>query len=180
MGFYREDWYVMKVYWTCTYPGCTHKNETTSHLVNKMHHLHNGSYHELAPFKKEKKKPEPLKKLKAEVWDLFSEYVRRSESIKGFCKCVTCGKIDHWKNMQAGHFIHGTSFLIPELVHPQCPVCNGFGHGVLDRYREWMILKYGEKELARLEFLAKRPHIYSNFELQQYKKMYTKMLKELD
>lgn len=170
----------MKIYFTCPYPGCTHKNETTSHLVNKMHHLHNGSYYELAPFKKEKKAPNNIKKLKSDVWDLFSEWVRRSAADEdGYCGCVSCGKIDHWKNMQAGHFIHGTLFLIPELVHPQCPHCNGFLHGNLIPYKEWMLKEYGEKNLARFEFLAKQKHKYTVFELQQFKKLYTEKLKEL-
>ncbi len=80
----------MKTYWTCLYPRCTHKNETTSHLVDGLRHLHNGSFYELTPFKKEKKSANNIKILKSEVWDLFSEWVRRSASDEdGYCGCVT-------------------------------------------------------------------------------------------
>ena len=38
--------------------------------------------------------------------NIFSQYVRLSNSKDGKCKCVTCGKEGHWKNggIQAGHF----------------------------------------------------------------------------
>jgi hypothetical protein len=169
----------MKIYWTCTYSKCTHKNEVTSHLVSEVPHIHNGKKYQLIPFKKEKKPTNNIKKLKVEVWDLFSEWVRRSASDEdGYCGCVSCGKIDHWKNMQAGHFIHGTSFLIPELVHPQCPHCNGFLHGNLIPYKEWMIKEYGQKTLDKLEYLAKQKHKYTVFELNQFKKLYQGKLRE--
>lgn len=128
----------------------------------------------------ERKPTNNIKKLKSDVWDLFSEYVRRSEADKdGICQCVTCGRYDHWKKMQAGHYIHGTMFLIPELVHPQCPQCNGFKAGNQAQYKEFMLKTYGQKKLDELEFLANRPHVFTVFELQQYKKLYTQKLGEL-
>ena len=170
----------MKIYWTCPYPRCTHKNETTSHLVDSLLHIHDNKSYILTPFKKEKRPANQLKKLKGEVWDLFSEYVRRSEAnAEGYCKCCSCGKVDHYKNMQAGHYIHGTSFSIPELVHAQCPQCNGFNHGNLVMYKEYMLNLYGQKMLDRLEFLAKRRHDYSIFELNKLKEMYQGKLKGL-
>lgn len=128
----------------------------------------------------DRKKPDSLKILKREVWDLFSEWVRRSEANdQGFVQCVTCKKYLHWADAQAGHFIHGTLFLIPELVHPQCPQCNGYLHGNLVPYKEFMLKKYGQKNVDRFEYLAKRPHVYTVFELQQTKKLYSEKLKEL-
>ena len=169
----------MKVYWTCPIKNCTHPRETTSHLVPSVPHLHGGTEYQLIPFKKEKKKYDSIRKLKADVWDLFSEWVRRSESINGHCRCVTCGLVIPWKNAQAGHYIHGTLFLIPELVHVQCQHCNGMLHGNLIRYKEYMLNRYGEKLLDKLEFLAKRPHKYTVFELRQFEKIYLDKLKAL-
>jgi hypothetical protein len=134
----------------------------------------------LFPFKKEKRPANNIKILKNEVWDLFSEWVRRSEANdEGYGRCVTCGSLRHWKAADAGHYIHRTLFLIPELVHFQCKQCNGYGHGVLDRYKEFMLKKYGQKTLDKLEYLAKRPHNYTVFELNQFKKLYQGKLKEL-
>jgi hypothetical protein len=166
--------------WEC--PACSHK-EKTSPCVQKLIHIHGGKEVELTPFRKAMKKRgvDTVKSLKVKAWDVFSEWVRRSASDEdGYCGCVTCGKIDHWKNMQAGHYIHGTLFLIPELVHPQCPVCNGFKAGMAVEYKEYMIKRYGENKVAELTYKAKNLFKkLSIFELQQYIKLYTEKLKEL-
>lgn len=144
-----------------------------------MTHLHGKDEVDLNPYKKPMKERgvDTVKSLKKEVWDLFSEYTRRTEADEnGICKCVTCGRRDHWKKMQAGHFIHGTLFLIPELVHVQCPVCNGFKAGMAIEYKEYMLLIYGQDKLNQLEFLAKRPHVFSIFELQKFRELYKSKL----
>ena len=169
----------MKISWHC--PHCL-KKEETSPRVCAVYHIH-GDQVALEPYKKPRRKASEVtpKSLKKEVWALFSEYIRRAEADEhGVCKCVTCGRRDMWKNMQAGHYIHGTLFLIPELVHVQCPVCNGFKAGMAVEYKEFMLKKYGQSELDRLEFLAKRPHIYTIFELQQFKALYKDKLAQLD
>jgi hypothetical protein len=128
----------------------------------------------------ERKKPDSIKILKKEVWDLFSEWVRRSEANdQGFVQCVTCGKWLPWADGDAGHYIHGTLFLIPELCHFQCKICNGLKHGNLNAYKAWMIKKYGLAKVQYFEFIAKRPHKYTVFELTQYKKLYQEKLKAL-
>ena len=128
----------------------------------------------------ERKKPDSIKILKREVWDLFSEWVRRSEAdSEGICKCVTCGKYVPWTDGDTGHYIHGTLFLIPELCHFQCKQCNGFKHGNLVAYKDYMIKKYGLAKVQYFEFIAKRPHKYTVFELQNFKKMYQAKLAEL-
>jgi hypothetical protein len=169
----------MRITWTCKICG---RKETTSHNAIHVSHLHGKEEIDLIPYKKAMKERgvDTVASLKAEVWKLFSEYVRRTESDEhGYCVCVTCGKRDHYKNMQAGHFIHGTLFRIPELVHVQCPQCNGFKAGMAIEYKEYMIKKYSEDGLARIEFLAKRAHIFTIFELQQYKKLYLDKLENL-
>jgi len=121
-----------------------------------------------------------ISSLKKEVWDLFSEYTRRTEADEnGICTCVTCGRKDHWTKFDAGHYIHGTLFLIPELVHVQCRSCNGFKAGMAIEYKEYMLKLYGQELLNKLEFLAKRPHKFSIFELQKFKEMYKQKLSEL-
>jgi len=165
--------------WLC--PVCKKPQKASPH-VDGLIHIHNGQMYHLKPFKKETKQRgvDTVKSLKQEVWDLFSEWVRRSEADEnGYCKCVTCGRRDHWKKFQSGHYIHGTLFLIPELVHPQCPVCNGFRAGMAIEYKEWMIKKYGEAAVNRFTLLAKQQHKFTVFELQQYKKLYQGKLEGL-
>ena len=37
---------------------------------------------------------------------LLQRLVRlKASDDNGYCQCVTCGKIDHYKNMQGGHFM---------------------------------------------------------------------------
>jgi hypothetical protein len=48
----------------------------------------------------------------------------------GFCKCVTCDTVKHYKELQGGHFIprgKSATKLLVENVHPQCRQCNAFG-----------------------------------------------------
>ena len=74
----------------------------------------------------------------------------QASNASGFCRCVTCGKVDHYKNMDGGHFISkGSSSrwaLVLENVHPQCKGCNSFHmrHGTAPHtYTLWMIDYYG-------------------------------------
>lgn len=105
------------------------------------------------------KKPSK-KTLKAKAWETFSEYIRRKYSdVNGNCKCVTCGKVDDWKKMQAGHAVggRGNSVLFHEsLVYPQCPSCNIFKNGNYNRYAVFMIKKFGLEKFE--EFLALKHH----------------------
>jgi hypothetical protein len=94
---------------------------------------------------------------------LLQRLVRlKASDDNGYCQCVTCGKVDHYKNMQGGHFIprHRTIFkLFEENIHPQCPHCNCWGmkqaHYVL-KYREWMVDNYGERRVKAMERMAWR------------------------
>ena len=94
---------------------------------------------------------------------LLQRLVRlKASDDNGYCQCVTCGKVDHYKAMQGGHFIPRgrTVFkLFEENIHPQCPSCNLWGmkqaHYVL-RYRQYMVFIYGEKRVKAMERLAWR------------------------
>ena len=94
----------------------------------------------------------------------------------GLCQCVTCGKWDHWKNMDGGHFISkgSSSFwaLREENIHPQCKGCNGFGmkHGNAEaRYTLWMIDYYGRDFVD--EMIATKKNV-----IKIYKKDYEEMI----
>ena len=94
---------------------------------------------------------------------LLQRLVRlKASDDNGYCQCVTCGKIDHYKAMQGGHFIPRgrTVFKLYEPnIQVQCPSCNLWGmkqaHYVL-RYRQWMVDYYGERRVKAMERLAWR------------------------
>ena len=68
----------------------------------------------------------------------------------GYCHCVSCGCVKHYKEMDGGHFIPkgSSSYWALDVanVHPQCKGCNGFGmkHGsAAQQYTSWMIDYFG-------------------------------------
>jgi len=69
-----------------------------------------------------------MSKAKRKAWSAFSLYIRISASdINGNAKCVTCGAVKSYKDLQAGHFIPGRRNAVlfsEEGVHPQCYHCN--------------------------------------------------------
>ena len=78
-------------------------------------------------------KPDSRKKLIATLDRWFSKFIRLRDSDRnGMCRCVTCGKPDHWKEMDAGHFISREKLPVrydERNVHAQCKQCNRFKSG---------------------------------------------------
>lgn len=130
-----------------------------------------------------KKKPK-IGSLKTKAWKLFSEIIRRKGADEnGNTKCVTCGKVDHWKRMQAGHFIAGrtNSILFEESgVHVQCYRCNVGLSGNVVEYYEFMLKKYGKEEVARLKDLRSQIRKISIPEYEEIIQTYKKRLEELE
>jgi hypothetical protein len=70
-------------------------------------------------------------KLDRTLWDLTSKIARitdaRNRGDGEYVVCISCGKVDHWKNMDAGHFISrrfkATKFHL-DNIHCQCRNCN--------------------------------------------------------
>lgn len=82
----------------------------------------------------------------------------------GYCTCVSCGRREHYKSMDGGHFIprgkHATK-LEETNIHPQCKPCNGFGmkHGDAEKnYTLWMIDWYGREYVNQLLIRSRKPH----------------------
>lgn len=105
--------------------------------------------------KKEKKK----KKInyKEKLWDIFKDYIRlRDADDRGYCKCISCGKVYFWKDIQSGHYVpknNGLFFYFNEDdVHAQCYSCNVGKSGNLIYYRKGLINKIGKDEVEKLEY----------------------------
>jgi hypothetical protein len=114
---------------------------------------------------------------------VFSVYIRLKESDgKGFCTCITCGKMHHYKGIHNGHFIprdrKATRF--NEMnCHPQCVYCNYHKHGQPDIYRSRLIEMYGKEEVEKLERLAQMGGADDSISLQQKIKEYKEKVKAL-
>jgi len=100
-----------------------------------------------------------VSKLKKELDKWFSLYIRLRESEEELCQCFTCGKVDHYKNMQNGHFqsrrFMATRYSEDGNCEIQCPKCNIFCGGEQFRFAMNLDAKYGEGTAQELEYLAR-------------------------
>jgi 5-methylcytosine-specific restriction endonuclease McrA len=110
---------------------------------------------------------------------VFSEYIRRRYAKNGIAECVTCGKKDHWKNLQAGHFMsrkHYATRWDEDNVEVQCMACNVYRYG-----EQYLFAKHLGEEKAD-ELLAKSRTMVKlkDWELQDMIEIYKKKLLELE
>jgi hypothetical protein len=95
-----------------------------------------------------------LPKLEKKAWDVFSKWIRnRDADENGYCKCISCGVVKHWKELQGGHFVKSGNKLVKfdeHNVHAQCVRCNKYLDGNEGEYARVILQRYGESELNRL------------------------------
>lgn len=108
------------------------------------------------PIKVKKAKPKSsIRKL----WDAFSQYVRQFYADEsGMVSCISCPTRKHWKEMQAGHFVHAakTNHVSYDTrnVKPQCAQCNKWRNGNPLPYAQVLQAVYGFgiiEELRRIK-----------------------------
>ena len=117
---------------------------------------------------------------------VFQKLVRlRAANEFGICECISCGKHDHWKKMQGGHYIsrsNKSTILHPDNVHPQCHQCNappsrgglaGNGEG----YHRALVEKIGEDGVSHLRQLSRESRQWSKHELADLK---VEFMEEID
>tara|TARA_R110002020_G_scaffold177087_6_gene369843 strand:- start:147 stop:551 length:405 start_codon:yes stop_codon:yes gene_type:complete len=100
-----------------------------------------------------------ISKLKKELDKWFSLYIRiREATDTGLSQCFTCGKVDHYKKLQCGHFqsrrCHSTRWN-EQNCQVQCVGCNMFKHGEQWKFGLALDVKYGGGTSQELEFLSK-------------------------
>jgi hypothetical protein len=123
----------------------------------------------------------PRKTAKNRAWDAFSLWVRLSNAdINGMVKCFTCDKVAHYKEMDAGHFIHRDALDFNEYnVNVQCTSCNRYlsGNGV--EYAVRMMRLYGVEVVEELMRLKNIPISYGIGELLEIEKKYKEKINGL-
>jgi hypothetical protein len=127
------------------------------------------------------------KKLKKDLWVIFSKYIRlrdclKTTGTKDNGKCFTCNRLVKIHECDAGHFISRTynSTLFNEKnVHLQCKKCNAFGGNVLE-YRRQIVKMYGEGADIELEDKATELKKFSPPELKDLIEVYKEKLKKLE
>lgn len=120
---------------------------------------------------------------KKRLWLIFSKYIRQRD--KG--RCISCGKIDDWRKMDAGHYIPRSlglaTYFDEKNVNCQCTRCNRFMHGNLSQYALALKVKYGDTILEELEWKRQegiKGNIrFGEFEFMEMIKIYKKKLEKL-
>jgi len=94
--------------------------------------------------------------------NIFSIYIRKRYAIEDISECFTCGKKDHWKSLQCGHFQSRRKYSTrwDKLnCQVQCAKCNIFSQGEQYIFGKKLDETYGEgtaNELAlKGNFLVK-------------------------
>lgn len=113
---------------------------------------------------------------------VFSIYVRRKDAIGDIARCVTCGRQDHYKLMQNGHYISRRVMALrfDELnCHVQCPDCNMRLSGNIPKYRKYLIEKYGLGRIEALEIRGRHGGKLTTHEIESYIAKYEALLKKI-
>ncbi len=108
-------------------------------------------------------------KYKAKLWKIFSLYIRlRDSDVNGYCRCISCEAVKHFKDCDAGHFVpknKGNAIYFDENdVNSQCQYCNRYLHGNLYLYGKALEDKIGKKAVNELFRKSKSIKKYSDKE----------------
>ena len=130
---------------------------------------------------KSKKKPSRSKLVK-KLDAIFSQYIRLKDSIGGYATCFTCGKKDHWKKLQNGHFQsrkHYATRWDEQNCQVQCAGCNVFRYGEQFLFAKYLDERFYAGLSDELFFKAKQIVKFTNSEIEdmilKYKKLVDSM-----
>lgn len=116
--------------------------------------------------------------LKKQLWTYFSRYIRQRDG----GVCISCGKVDSWKNTDAGHYIPKTAglsiYFDERNVNCQCTGCNRFKHGNLSNYAIAIMEKYGDSILVELDNERRKIRKIDNQEYVELIEKYKRKIQE--
>ena len=123
-------------------------------------------------------------KLKKKLDAIFSKYIRLKQADhRGYVTCVTCGKDDHYKNMQCGHFVSRGKLATrydETNCNVQCVGCNMFKAGEQYKHGRYIDLVHGQGTADKL--MAKGNEICQmrTYDYEALITKYTMLVKELE
>ena len=114
--------------------------------------------------------------------NIFSQYIRlRNANAQGIAECYTCGKKDHWKKLQCGHFMSRKSYSTrwDEMnCNVQCVKCNMFEQGMSYVFGLNLNKDFGDGTAEGLLHKSKQIVKLQNYELEGLITKYTALVKK--
>ena len=113
---------------------------------------------------------------------VFSQYIRRKDAIDEIATCVTCGKKDHYKKLQCGHWAsrrHYSTRWDEQNCNVQCSGCNVFRAGEIYLYTKYLCSQYGENFPEELYIKSQKTVKFTDVDLVQMIDKYTSLLGSL-
>lgn len=141
---------------------------------------------EISEVKVKKRIPDKYskKKLTEKLDRIFSVYIRiKYADNRGYCRCISCGKVHYWKDIQCGHYMSRRYFSTrwsEDNCRPQDVSCNIFNQGNIQMYRIALIKEIGEQRVNLIEARAMQENSkYGEFELNAMIQHYTKEVERI-
>lgn len=126
-----------------------------------------------------KSKPNLVKKLDR----LFSLYIRLRDAMpNGYVRCISCGKIKTFDDVDCGHFYsrtHMSTRFDEDNCNAECKFCNRFSADHLIAYQTNLIRKIGISRFEKLGLKAKYTCHWLDSELEDRIKYYSQKVNEL-
>lgn len=100
------------------------------------------------------------------LWKWVSLYSRLKgcpDNSQGFTHCITCGKVHHYKDMDAGHYISRKwkpTKYDDDNIHAQCVHCNQHLAGNVDKYAEVLGVEIAEALFKKSRTPAKKMRLW--------------------
>jgi hypothetical protein len=111
----------------------------------------------------------PTRKSLIEKLDkVFSIYIRTRYAVDEIAECYTCGKKEHYKKLQAGHFAsrrHYSTRWNEYNVQVQCYGCNIANQGMQFQFGKNLCLQYGDNFADELMIQSKQIRKFDDIEI---------------
>lgn len=124
-----------------------------------------------------------LSSLEKKLDKVFSQYIRLKDADEGgTTQCVTCGKLEYWKDLDCGHYIkrqHRSTRWEVTNCGPQCSRCNRYMGGNMDEFADYIYRNYGGEEMRRLMQLKHQARKFTRTDLEEMIETYQSKLREL-
>jgi hypothetical protein len=107
---------------------------------------------------------------------VFSLYIRQRYAVNEIAECYTCGKKDHWKKLQAGHFAsrrHYSTRWDENNVQVQCYGCNIANQGMQFEFGKKLCLQFDNNFADELMIKSKQICKFTDVELEEKINYYT-------